>query len=85
MGKTGIVVPILQSCFEVKIYLVHGGTSVARAVINVARPEKTFLLVPFICLLCANRNPNPPVPGDPEFPEHGWMDGPGSYTGLAES
>lgn len=34
-GKTGIIVAILQGCFEEKKYLAHGGASIAGIVINV--------------------------------------------------
>lgn len=35
-GEIGIIVPLLQTCFEEKKYPVCGGASVAGAVINVA-------------------------------------------------
>ena len=86
MGKTGIIVPPLWNYFEDKVYLVHGGTSEARTIINIACNclENTCLHVPLTCLLCANRNPSPHHSWRPWIPWMG-MDDPGSYTGLAET
>ena len=75
MGKTGVIVPRLWNCFEDKIYLVRGGTSVARTIINVACNclETHVSMFPLLAFSVPTGTEVRTIPGDPELPEWVWM------------
>ena len=75
MGKTGIIVSPLWNCFEDKTYLVHGGTSVARTIINVACNclGTHVSMFPLLAFSVQTGIQVCTIPGDPEFPEWEWM------------
>lgn len=74
-GEIEIIGPILQTCFEEKKHPVYGGASVAGAVINVVCNclKKKFSPCSPCLLPLRQQESNPPILGDPEFPECAWM------------